>query len=75
MHPSKLHRWSVRNEGVAGLGDLLCLALQVVNDLNAGLDCTREAHDGWRGVVEVYMERMIQALTIGRHAASRAARP
>jgi hypothetical protein len=37
------------------LGDLLCLALQVVNDLNAGLDYTREAHDGWRGMVEVYM--------------------
>ena len=43
-HPSKLHRWSIRNKGVAGLGDLLCLALQVVNYLNVGLDCAHERY-------------------------------
>ena len=43
-HPSKLHRWSIRNKGVAGLGDLLCLALQVVNYLDVCLDCTYEIH-------------------------------
>ena len=38
-HASQLHWGAVREPGVAGLGNLLCLALQIVEHLNVGLDC------------------------------------